>query len=137
MTIPHLAHSHVLIFSFVAFGVTLNAQQAYLDADRSRESLTGADRVIIHGDSITQAGDHIADIQSRLFARGIGNHFINLGIGSETTTELTPDENAGHERAYQFAHTAISERFGRPLITVQNHGCNEDTLCRIKISINP
>lgn len=82
---------------------------------RAKASLKGVGKVVFLGDSITQAGEYIVDVQCWLFSRGIANHVINLGLGSETASDLTPEENAGHVQAYQFARPAVSERLGRVL----------------------
>jgi lysophospholipase L1-like esterase len=81
----------------------------------AKAALQGIGKVVFLGDSITQAGDYIVDVQCWLFSRGIGNHFINVGLGSETATDLTPEENAGHVQAYRFARPAVGERFARAL----------------------
>lgn len=85
------------------------------ETNRAKSALKDVDKVVFLGDSITQAGDYIVDIQCWLFSHGIANHIINIGLGSETATDLSPQENAGHVQAYQFARPAVSERAIRAL----------------------
>lgn len=85
------------------------------ETNRAKSALQGVGKVVFLGDSITQAGDYIVDVQCWLFSHGIGNHFINLGLGSETATDLTPEENGGHVQAYQFPRPAVRERLSRAL----------------------
>ncbi len=92
------------------------SQPEEIDLTRSaRKALQGVEKVVFLGDSITQAGDYIVDTQCWLFAHGIGNQFINLGLGSETATDLTSQENMSHVQLYQFPRPAISERLIRVL----------------------
>lgn len=95
--------------------IAIPARSQTEETNRAKSALLGAGKVVFLGDSITQAGDYIVDVQCWLFAHGIVNHFINLGLGSETATDLKPAENAGHVQAYQFARPAIRERLGRAL----------------------
>lgn len=95
--------------------VSLPGRSQTEETIRAQSVLKGVDKVVFLGDSITQAGDYLVDVQCWLFSKGIANHCINLGLGSETATDLTPAENAGHVQAYQFARPAIRERLGRAL----------------------
>jgi lysophospholipase L1-like esterase len=121
MTLPRFPLGPIVALCLTVLSVALNAQQAHADAVRARNLLNEAGRVVFLGDSITQAGDFIVDVQCWLFSHGIGNHFMNVGLGSETATDLTPEENAGHVQTYQFARPAVSERLGR-VLTVTKPG---------------
>ncbi len=103
-----------MILSALPF-IAMPARSQTEERSHAKAALQGVGKVVFLGDSITQAGDFIVDVQCWLFSHGIGNHIINLGLGSETVTDLTPDENAGHVQAYQFARPAIKERLGRAL----------------------
>jgi lysophospholipase L1-like esterase len=74
-----------------------------------------ARRVVFLGDSITQAGNYVTDIECWLLTHGVRVEVLNLGLGSETGTDLTPEENAGHLKKYGFGHPFVSERLGRLL----------------------
>ena len=115
MTNLRLATCGILALCVSVFPIRLTAQQDDGGVGRAKALINGAGKVVFLGDSITQAGDYIVDVQCWLFSHGIGNHIINLGLGSETATDLTPEENAGHVQAYQFARPAVSERLGRVL----------------------
>jgi len=93
--------------------ISLPAWSQTNETVREKSALQGGGKVVFLGDSITQAGEYLVDIQCWLFSHGIGNHVINLGLGSETVTDLTPQENAGHVQAHQFPRPAIRERLGR------------------------
>lgn len=109
------AVNHALMILAAAFCIAVPARSQTQDTDRAKASLQDVGRIAFLGDSITQAGDYIVDIQCWLFSHGIGNQIINLGLGSETATDLKPEENAGHVQAYQFARPAVSERLERVL----------------------
>jgi lysophospholipase L1-like esterase len=76
-------------------------------------------RIVVLGDSITQAGDYVTDLDCWLVAQGIPVEVISLGLGSETASDLTPEENAGHLKGSGFARPFISERLGRVLETTR------------------
>lgn len=76
-------------------------------------------RIVVLGDSITQNGEYVTDLDCWLVARGISVEVINLGLSSETASDLTPEENAGHLKGSGFARPAISERLGRILETTR------------------
>jgi lysophospholipase L1-like esterase len=40
---------------------------------------------------------------------------LNLGLGSETASDLAPEENAGHLKKYGFGRPFVSERLERAL----------------------
>jgi len=82
---------------------------------RAAAMLRGVHRIVFLGDSITQAGDYIVDCECWLLAHGFEVEILNLGLGSETATDLTPEENAGHLHAFGFGRPFVSERLGRAL----------------------
>lgn len=71
--------------------------------------------IVFLGDSITQAGDYVVDVECWLLAQGIDVEVVNLGLGSETATDLSPEENAGHTKRFGFGRPLISERLERVL----------------------
>lgn len=105
----------VLILFVTVPLISLPAWSQTNETVRAKSALQGGGKVVFLGDSITQAGEYLVDIQCWLISRGIGNHVVNLGLGSETVTDLTPEENAGHVQAHQFPRPAIRERLGRAL----------------------
>ena len=72
-------------------------------------------RVVFLGDSITQAGDYVTEIECWLLAKGQQVEVLNLGLGSETATDLTDKENEGHLKQHGFGRPFISERLQRVL----------------------
>ena len=72
-------------------------------------------RIVFLGDSITQKGDYVADVECWLLGHGVEVEVLNLGLGSETATDLTPEENEGHLKKYGFGRPFVSERLGRVL----------------------
>lgn len=95
------------------------------------EILRGVCRIVFLGDSITQAGDYVTDIDCWLVSQGINIEVLNLGLGSETVSDLTADENAGHKEAHGFGRPFVSERLDRALtatkpdILVACYGMND------------
>ncbi len=77
--------------------------------------LAGMKRIVFLGDSITQAGDYVTDFDCWLAANGLKSEVINLGLGSETASDLTAEENAGHLKAHGFGRPTVSERLDRAL----------------------
>lgn len=77
--------------------------------------LTGLRRVLFLGDSITQQGDYVVDVECGLLAQGHRLDVLNLGLGSETLADLTPEENQGHVAAYGFGRPFVSQRLERVL----------------------
>jgi lysophospholipase L1-like esterase len=75
----------------------------------------GVHRIVFLGDSITQAGDYVVDCECWLLAHGFDVEVLNLGLGSETASDLTPAENEGHLRTYGFGRPFVSERLDRAL----------------------
>ncbi len=120
MPIPHssiwrIAGSAILAFCAAVVPATLSGRDAGGETRSARAALDDVEKIVFLGDSITQGGDYVVDVQCWLLARGIEVNCINLGLGSETATNLTPEENAWHLKTYQFARPAISERLGRVL----------------------
>jgi lysophospholipase L1-like esterase len=77
--------------------------------------LEGVKRIVFLGDSITQAGDYVTDFECWLAANGLQAEVLNLGLGSETASDLTEEENAGHIKRYRFGRPFVSERLDRAL----------------------
>jgi hypothetical protein len=63
---------------------------------RAAAILRGVHRIFFLGDSITQAGDYVTDCECWLLAHGFQIEILNLGLGSETASDLTSEENAAH-----------------------------------------
>lgn len=76
-------------------------------------ALRGVRRIVFLGDSITQQGDYVVDFDSWLVSRGINIEVLNLGLASETASDLTVEENAGHKKAHGFGRPLLSERMDR------------------------
>lgn len=85
----------------------------------SSESLRDVRRIVFLGDSITQKGDYIVDIECWLLSQGFRGEIINLGLASETATDLTPQENEPHLKAAKFGRPFVSERLDRVLAATQ------------------
>jgi lysophospholipase L1-like esterase len=77
--------------------------------------LRGVHRIVFLGDSITQAGDYAVDCECWLLAHGFHGEVLNLGLASETASDLTPDENASHLKQFGFGRPLVSERLQRAL----------------------
>ena len=89
-----------------------------VDTDVSAKAaaqLRNVHRIVFLGDSITQAGDYVVDFECWLLANGINVEVLNLGLSSETATDLTPEENQGHLQTYGFGRPFVSERLSRTL----------------------
>ncbi|HTA29888.1 MAG TPA: SGNH/GDSL hydrolase family protein [Candidatus Cybelea sp.] len=82
---------------------------------RAGEALRGVHRIVFLGDSITQAGDYIVDCECWLLAHGFEVEILDLGLASETATDLTLEENAAHLRSFGFGRPFLSERLDRVL----------------------
>jgi lysophospholipase L1-like esterase len=76
-------------------------------------------RIVVLGDSITQTGDYVTDLDCWFAAHDIPVEVISLGLGSETVTDLTPEENNDHLNRFRFGRPFISERLGRILETTK------------------
>lgn len=83
------------------------------------EQLRGVKRIVFIGDSITQGGDYITDFECWLIANGIKVEVLNLGLGSETASDLAQSENEGHNKKFGFPRPALSERLDRILSSVK------------------
>lgn len=79
------------------------------------KKLEGVKRIVFLGDSITQGGDYVTDFECWLAANNLKTEVINLGLGSETASDLTEEENAGHLKAHRFGRPMVSERLDRAL----------------------
>jgi lysophospholipase L1-like esterase len=82
---------------------------------RAAATLEGVHRIVFLGDSITQAGDYVVDCECWLLAHGFQVEVLDLGLASETASDLTPQENAGHLQQYGFGRPFVSERLDRAL----------------------
>jgi len=102
-------------------GLLLSLVMAVLTA-RAAEApavLKDVRRIVVLGDSITQAGDYVTDLDCWFVAQDIPVEVISLGLGSETVTDLTPEENHDHLKRHGFGRPFISERLGRVLETTK------------------
>lgn len=96
-----------------------------------QDSLRDVRRIVFLGDSITQAGDWVVDFECVLLARGIEVEVLNLGLASETASELTAAENSGHLQAHGFGRPFVHERLeralerARPDLLVACYGMND------------
>ncbi len=72
-------------------------------------------RIVFLGDSITYAGDYVRDVECWLLAHGKHIQVLNLGLPSETASDLTAEENAPHKQKYGFPRPMLSERLQRVL----------------------
>jgi len=79
------------------------------------ELLQDVKRVVFLGDSITQKGDFVVDVECWLLSNGLSVETLNLGLGSETASELTVEENKGHVEKYGFGKPPVGERLARVL----------------------
>jgi lysophospholipase L1-like esterase len=77
--------------------------------------LEGIRRIVFLGDSITQAGDYVTDIECWLISQGYRFEVLDIGLSSETATKLTPAENAAHAKAAGFPRPFIGDRLDRSL----------------------
>ncbi len=94
--------------------LTTLAQAAGVETNAS-VMLRGVHRIVFLGDSITQAGNYVADFECWLLAHGLQIEVLNLGLASETAADLTPAENATHLKQYGFGRPFVSERLARTL----------------------
>lgn len=87
-----------------------------LSGSRNRPAvLEGIRRVVFLGDSITQNGNYVADIECWLLAQGLSMPVLSVGLGSEAATTLTGEENADHVEAHGFPRPPVEERLDRVL----------------------
>jgi lysophospholipase L1-like esterase len=93
--------------------------------------LKDVSRIVVLGDSITQAGDYVTDLECWFAAQKIPVEVISLGLGSETVSDLTSEENHDHLKRHGFARPFISERMGRvventkPDLLIACYGMND------------
>jgi len=77
--------------------------------------LQGVHRIVFLGDSITQAGDYVVDCECWLLAHGFKVEILNLGLASETVSDLTAKENEWHLKTFGFGRPFLSQRLDRAL----------------------
>ena len=77
--------------------------------------LRNVNRIVFLGDSITQGGDYVTDFDCWLVSHAIAIEVLNLGLASETASDLTESENAAHKRSYGFGRPLLNERLDRVL----------------------
>ena len=77
--------------------------------------LEGIQRIVFLGDSITEAGDYVTDVECWLISQGHRFEVLDIGLSSETATRLTPAENAAHAKAAGFPRPFIGDRLDRSL----------------------
>lgn len=95
--------------------IVINVHAAEQIPAQGQELMKDVRRIVFLGDSITHKGDYVADVECWLLSRGIEVEVLNLGLGSETATNLTPEENESHLKKYGFGKVFVSERLGRVL----------------------
>ena len=77
--------------------------------------LEGIQRIVFLGDSITEASDYVTDVECWLISQGYRFVVLDIGLSSETATELTAAENDGHARVFGFPKPFIGDRLDRSL----------------------
>ena len=97
----------------LAAGVALGVRPA--PAGDVPVPLRDVHRIIFLGDSITHNGHYVADVECWLLTRGLDLEVLNLGLSSESGTDLTAAENLGHKTSFGFARPCLSERLDRVL----------------------
>jgi lysophospholipase L1-like esterase len=107
----------LLLREFLIFSVLWTA--TLFPAMAATAPLEGIRRVVFLGDSITQAGDYVADVECWLLSRGHRLEVFNIGLPSETATELTAAENAEHLKSAGFPRPFIGDRLDRSLALVR------------------
>jgi lysophospholipase L1-like esterase len=116
--------SNLMRTFFVSLTLLLAASFSVSGAEEGADSaaaagatamLRGVHRIVFLGDSITMAGDYVTDCECWLLAHSIQVEVLNLGLGSETASDLTPKENAAHLQKYGFGRPFVSERLDRVL----------------------
>src|ERR1700733_7090849 len=101
--------------SFSVFLAILLSSTTLCAQVRAASALQGVHRIVFLGDSITQAGDYVTDCECWLLAHGFHVEILNLGLASETVSDLTPEENAPHLKAFGFGRPFLSQRLDRAL----------------------
>jgi len=113
---PILGSAALLLLQSSTIG--MNAAQAGAEDGAQAKAaamLRGVHRIVFLGDSITQAGDYVADCECWLLAHGFQIEVLNLGLASETVSDLTPGENASHLKSFGFGRPFLSDRLDRAL----------------------
>ena len=77
--------------------------------------LDGISRIAFLGDSITESANYTTDVECWLISQGHRVETLNIGLSSETATELTAEENADHVKSAGFARPFIGDRLERSL----------------------
>lgn len=107
---------------------TCSAQQVPAQNDARTKA---PQRVVVLGDSITYAGDFVADLDCWLLAQGSEIEIINLGLPSETATDLQLIQQQEHTQKHGFPRPAIGDRLAsvlektRPDWVVACYGMND------------
>ncbi len=83
--------------------------------DIAGEQLKGVRRIVFVGDSITYAGDYVVDFECWLLSKGYNVEVLNLGLSSETATDISEEENASHNKQHGFPRPLLSVRLSRLL----------------------
>lgn len=86
---------------------------------RADPPLEGIRRIAFLGDSITQSGEYVTDVECELLAQGHHLEILNLGLSSETATALTAQEHASHVATFGFPRPWIGDRLDRTLAATQ------------------
>ncbi|MEI7807720.1 MAG: SGNH/GDSL hydrolase family protein [Verrucomicrobiota bacterium] len=111
----HLSGSLTLALALI-FAVSVRAAGVVAETPaKAVEALRGVHRIVFLGDSITQGGDYVTDVECWLLVHGIQVEVLNLGLSSETASDLTVEENAGHLKKHGFGRPFVSERLERAL----------------------
>jgi lysophospholipase L1-like esterase/pimeloyl-ACP methyl ester carboxylesterase len=99
------------ILVFVALFTFMILQNAHAAPD-----IKNARRILFLGDSITYDGNYVTDVECWILAHNAQAEVLNLGLPSETATDLTPTEQQEtHIKPYGFPRPVISERLERVL----------------------
>ena len=124
----------VALFQTATFSVSGTEEETNLTVSaKAAEMLRGVHRIVFLGDSITQDGNYVVDCECWLLEHGFQVEVLNLGLGSETATDLTPEENAWHLKANGFGRPFVSERLDRALAATKPdllfacYGMNDST----------
>lgn len=72
-------------------------------------------RIVFLGDSITECGEYVVDLECWLLAHRRQIEVLNVGLSSETATALSPVENEGHLKQFGFVRPFVGERLARVL----------------------
>ncbi|MFZ9964816.1 MAG: SGNH/GDSL hydrolase family protein [Terrimicrobiaceae bacterium] len=88
---------------------------ATLPAAMATAPLEGIHRIVFLGDSITEAGDYVTDVECWLISQGHRVEVLDIGLSSESATKLTPAENASHTKSAGFPRPFLGDRLDRSL----------------------